>query len=137
MDFLARREYGHLELVKKLAAGGFDHGVAESAIDKLTEEGLQSDRRFAENFVQSRISRGKGPVRIRLELGQRGIDDADIETAIEASGVDWSALAGRVYDKKFGGARPSDFSEKAKRMRFLQYRGFEPDHVRRAVEDSD
>jgi regulatory protein len=137
MDFLARREYGRLELVKKLAARGFDHSVAESAIGKLTEEGLQSDRRFAENFVQARISRGKGPVRLRLELGQRGIGEADIETAIEASGVDWSALAREVHNKKFGGARPSDFSEKAKQMRFLQYRGFEPDHIRRVLGDVD
>ena len=30
------------------------------------DEGLQSDRRFAESFVQSRINQGKGPVRIRL-----------------------------------------------------------------------
>ena len=137
MDFLARREYGRLELVKKLAAGGFDHDVADSAVGKLTEEGLQSDRRFAENFVQARIGRGKGPVRIRLELGQRGIGDADIDAAIDACGVDWSALASQVHGKKFGGARPSDFSEKAKQMRFLQYRGFEPDHIRRVLGDSD
>jgi SOS response regulatory protein OraA/RecX len=28
---------------------------------------------------------------------------------------------------------PADFKEKARQMRFLQYRGFEPDHIQAAV----
>jgi hypothetical protein len=53
MDFLARREHGQAELIKKLAEKGFDRQVAEQAVNKLAAEGLQSDRRFAESFVQS------------------------------------------------------------------------------------
>ena len=137
MDFLARREYGQAELIKKLADKGYDRGVAEQAIIKLTDEGLQSDQRFAESFVQSRINQGKGPVRIRLDLGQRGIADAAIEAAIDEAGVDWYQLAREIRRKKFGSARPADFAEKAKQMRFLQYRGFEPDHIQVAVAASD
>ncbi len=77
MDFLARREYGQTELIKKLADKGFERDVAAQAVTQLTEEGLQSDQRFAESFVQSRINQGKGPVRIRLDLGQRGISEVD------------------------------------------------------------
>ena len=73
MDFLARREYGQTELIKKLADKGYDRSVAEQAVRKLTEDGLQSDQRFTDAFVQSRINQGKGPVRIRLDLGQRGV----------------------------------------------------------------
>jgi len=132
MDFLARREYGQTELIKKLADKGFDRSVAEQAVNKLTEDGLQSDQRFAEAFVQSRISQGKGPVRIRLDLGQRGVGDAAIELAIEESATDWFELARDVRLRKFGGSSPSDFKAKAKQMRFLQYRGFEQDHVQAA-----
>jgi len=132
MDFLARREYGRAELIKKLADKGFDRDVAEQAVGKLTAEGLQSDQRFAESFVQSRISQGKGPVRIRLDLGQRGIADAVIHQAIEQSDADWRALARDVRHRKFSAALPLDFKAKAKQMQFLQYRGFEQDQVRAA-----
>ena len=133
MDFLARREYGQTELINKLANKGYIRQVAEQAILKLTAEGLQSDQRFAANFVRSRISQGKGPVRMRSELGQRGIDDIGIVQAIEATGTDWYELACTVRLKKFGDARPADFKAKAKQMRFLQYRGFEHDHIKAAT----
>ena len=132
MDFLARREYGQAELIRKLADKGYDRNVAEQAVVSLTAEGLQSDQRFAESFVQSRISQGKGPVRIRLDLGQRGIADAVIRQAIEQSNADWQALARDVRHRKFSAASPPDFKAKAKQMQFLQYRGFEQDQVQAA-----
>ena len=132
MDFLARREYGQTELIKKLADKGYDRSVAEQAVNKLTEDGLQSDQRFAGAFVQSRINQGKGPVRIRLDLGQRGVGDAAIELAIEDASANWFELARDVRLRKFGTGKPSDFKAKAKQMRFLQYRGFEQDHVQAA-----
>ena len=137
MDFLARREYGQKELVNKLANKGFDRGTAEQAIIKLTQDGLQSDQRFAESFVQSRINQGKGPVRIRLELAERGIGDAATEFAIEAAAANWHALARDIRRRKFGREIPTDFKAKAKQMRFLQYRGFEPDHIQVAVGSGD
>ena len=96
MDFLARREYGQSELTKKLIGKGFDPAVAEQAVLKLSSEGLQSDARFAESFVQSRINQGKGPVRIRLDLGQRGISDAAIENALDEADADWHQLAREI-----------------------------------------
>ena len=129
MDFLARREYGKTELIKKLADKGYIFRIVGQEIQKLTEEGLQSDDRFAEAFVQSRINQGKGPVRIRLDLNQRGISDAVIEMAIDESAADWHGLATAVRLRKFGDATPADFKAKAKQMRFLQYRGFEQDQV--------
>lgn len=132
MDFLARREYGQRELVKKLADKGYLRRLVEQEIQTLTDDNLQSDDRFAESFVQSRINQGKGPVRIRLDLSQRGIGDAVIEMAILESAADWHGLARDVRRRKFGHAEPEDFKAKAKQMRFLQYRGFEQDHVQSA-----
>lgn len=137
MDFLARREYGQQELVRKLAGKGFVLAAAEEAVERLTDEGLQSDPRFAENFIQSRVNQGKGPVRIRVELGQRGLGDATIEHALQEAGIDWHALAREIRRKKFGRGRPADFKAKAQQMRFLQYRGFEQSHIQAAVSGDD
>ena len=133
MDYLARREYGHEELVRKLSAAGFDVDIAAPAVDLLAGEGLQSDTRYAENFVQSRINQGKGPVRIREELKQRGLDGTAIGQAIAESGQDWFELAREVRIRKFGNAMPAEFPEKARQMRFLQFRGFESEQVQVAV----
>ena len=132
MDFLARREYGQAELAKKLADKGYKRSVVEDELQRLADEGLQSDTRFAESFVQSRINQGKGPVRIRVDLGQRGICDGVIDGALEEAGCDWYELAREERVKKFGSALPEDFKEKARQMRFLQYRGFEQDHIQSA-----
>ena len=137
MDFLARREYGQTELIRKLADKGFEHDVAAGAVTQLTTEGLQSDERFSESFVQSRINQGKGPVRIRLDLGQKGISDSTIEFALEEADPDWRALAREQRVKKFGPELPPDFKEKARQMRFLQYRGFEQGHIQAAVGAGD
>ena len=133
LRLLARREHGRAELEQKLAAAGFDTEVAAGAVEELAEEGLQSDRRFVESFVQSRISQGKGPLRIHADLGQRGIAAVLVDEVLEQTGEDWSALAREARAKKFGRPRPAEFRDKARQMRFLQYRGFEPEQIQAAV----
>lgn len=137
MDYLARREYGARELERKLAKAGFDPQVATDAVGQLQSDGLQDDRRFVESFASSRISQGKGPARILQELGQRGIESHLIENVLAELSVDWFALAREVRHKKFGQAMPGDFREKAKQMRFLQYRGFEQSQLQAAFSDED
>jgi regulatory protein len=133
MDYLARREYGNKELKKKLAAFGFFSEAIEPAVAELVADGLQDDRRFVEAFVQSRVSQGKGPARILGDLSQRGIHESLAEEVIAETGEDWRALAREVRRKKFGSSLPGDFKEKARQMRFLQYRGFQSDQITAAV----
>ncbi len=137
MDYLARREHSRDELCRKLQGAGFDANVALDAIEQLQKDGLQSDRRFVDAFVQSRINRGKGPRVIRADLSQRGVRDPVIHGVLSEVDQDWEALAREVRRKKFGEARPSDFKDKARQMRFLQSRGFEPDQIQAAVADGD
>ncbi len=133
MDYLARREYGQQELEQKLIAAGFEAVIATDVVHKLSDEGLQDDRRFIESFVQSRINQGKGPVRVRQELGERGVNVVQIEAVLEDVAEDWFALARQIRNKKFGSELPRDFTEKARQMRFLQYRGFESAQIQAAV----
>ncbi|MGI9219534.1 MAG: regulatory protein RecX [Woeseiaceae bacterium] len=133
MDYLARREHGRVELVEKVARFGFDEAVADDAVAQLVDENLQSDERYVEAFIASRINQGKGPVKIRAELRERGIGGSVIDIALEDADQDWYASAVLVREKKFGVERPKDFNEKARQMRFLQSRGFDTDQIQSAV----
>jgi len=135
MDFLARREHGRVELINKLVTRGYPQEVAAEAIERLADQGLQSDRRFVENFIQSRIGQGKGPNRIAQELGQRGLVAGLVEQILDDLDTDWCELACEVRRKKFAGGRPVEFKEKARQMRFLQYRGFAAEHIAIAMAD--
>ena len=137
MDYLARREHGRVELQAKLTNFGFDAGIAEDAVSELVADGLQSDSRFVEAFVRSRISQGKGPTRIRADLREKGVDDSFVSDGLQEAEQDWYELALDVRLKKFGPERPADFKEKARQMRFLQSRGFDPDHIQAAVSAGD
>jgi len=137
MDYLARREHGRSELFDKLTRFGFDADVADDAVAQLVEDGLQSDTRFVEAFVRSRINQGKGPAKIRADLRQKGVNDGVTEEGIQEAAQDWYALAVEVRLKKFGTERPAEFKEKARQMRFLQSRGFEQDQIQAAVSAGD
>ena len=129
MDALARREHGFDELVDKLCDRGFEPEVVVAELSRLREEGLQSDRRFAEAFVSSRFRQGKGPQRIRAELRAKRLSDGLVDEALRESEFDWGALARDVRVRKYGEAVPETFELKAKQMRFLTYRGFSQEQI--------
>ena len=128
MNLLARREHSRTELRQKLGRRFTDTRVIDQEIDRLAEENLQSDARFAETFVRHRFCRGQGPLRIRQEMRQRGIADDDIQIAMAAEDYDWSASAAGVMERKFGSGPAADIHEKARRNRFMQYSGFALEH---------
>jgi regulatory protein len=133
MDYLARREHSGEELRRKLVDSGFGREVAADAIERLRAEGLQNDRRFVDAFIRTRINQGNGILRIRADLGQRGISEELLETSLDELDEDWCTLADHVRQRKFGAVIPEDFKTKARQMRFLQSRGFEPGQIRAAM----
>ena len=97
----------------------------------LAREGLQSDERYTESYIHHRINRGYGPVHIRRELQQRGVSDEMVELVFDALNVDWPRAIAAVREKKFGSGMPSDFKERSRQSRFLQYRGFSGEQISR------
>lgn len=130
MNHLARREHSASELRDKLARRFDAPALIEEVVNKLTEEKLQSDERFAEAFVSMRMRQGKGPLRITLELQQKGVAAELREAYLDVSDREWQDLAREVRDKRFGFELPSQPKEKARQIRFLQYRGFTSEQVR-------
>lgn len=130
LGLLARREHTRRELAGKLKAREFSHTEIEALLDRLQEEGLQSDARFAENYVYSRKLRGYGPLRIQQELQVRGVTGALVEAYVDFNDQQWMQLACREYEKKFGGTLGTCAKDWAKRTRYLQNRGFSSDIIR-------
>ena len=133
LALLAGRDYARRELTARLVRRGYPEPLVEAVVEQLAAERLQNEGRFVEQFVTQHAGRGHGPIRIRMELRERGVADAASEDALAASGVDWSAIARQVRQRRFGGPPPRDFRQRAKQARFLQYRGFSADQIRAAL----
>jgi regulatory protein len=132
---LARREHGTEELKRKLVAKGYDPAEVDKVVEKLRAKRLVSDERFVATFVHHHAKRGQGPIRIKAELRQQGIEDERIEPELASSDIDWRHFAAEVLRRKFGTKRPASLAARAKQMRFLQYRGFTADQIRAAMLD--
>ena len=133
LNLLARREHSRLELARKLRQRGMAGADLEQVLDELAAARLLSDTRFAEEYVRSRAGRGYGPVRIRAELRERGIDDAGIQAALAELGEDWCQQARAARQRRFGAEPPADLKERARQSRVLQQRGFSPEQIRQAL----
>ena len=90
-----------------------------------------------ESYIQYRERRGQGPLKIRAELRERGIDDTAIDGILEVYADQWRELAGQVREKKFGASLPVDFRERSRQMRFLQQRGFTAEQISGLFRDCD
>ncbi|MFY0664202.1 MAG: regulatory protein RecX [Natronospirillum sp.] len=124
LDALARREHSVRELMERLhkAFPEQDADAFVPVIERLQEDGLQSDERFAEAYVRMRVGKGHGSVKIAHELLQRGISEG--LAARSMADCNWFELGAAALQKKFGHGEPVDIDEKARMARFLQQRGF-------------
>ncbi len=123
MHLLSLREHSRLELERKLLRR-FETVLVQQVLKNLEQQGLQSDARFAEQYVYSRCNKGYGPLSIRAELVKRGIAERLIATWLDDAEQDWQVIMLRVAAKKFGDQPPADRKDMAKRGRFLTSRGF-------------
>ncbi len=133
LRWLARREYGTRELHQKLLQKGCAEPLAAQVVERLAAEGLLSEERYVETLIRARRRRGYGPLRILEELRKKGVAEALIERFLDVNDHAWQAEAARVRRRKYGAPPPvADRAARARQMRFLQYRGFTSEQIRRA-----
>jgi regulatory protein len=77
--------------------------------------------------------RGQGPLRIASDIRQKGISKELLSSVLAEMEIDWFSVVAEVNRRKYGPERPQDPAEKAKRIRFLQSRGFNLEQVVAAV----
>jgi len=130
LKLLTRREHSRAELQAKLAGAAESEEQLDAVLDTLQAQNLLSDHRFARQRVVARAGR-YGNARLKQELRQTGVSDDDIAAALPEGGDEGERCLS-VWAKKFG-QLPQTPEERAKQMRFLQYRGFSGEAIRRVM----
>jgi regulatory protein len=136
--FLSYRARSEKEIRQNLSKHEIPEAVIEETLERLRRDGFANDKQFASAWVENRSTfRPRGRRALALELRQKGIDDATIESALED--VDEEALAYEAGQKKARklkgaalslpapdrGSKGQEWSEFRKKMsEFLARRGF-------------
>jgi len=141
VGLLARREHSETELRLKLIQHEFLQADINAAVDAMLEKDYLSDQRFASSRCSYQAKRGYGWNYIANELEQKGVCATIIQNLRESCEIDWYLQAELAYNKRFGiktEVAESDNEsldkkaaqkEQAKKIRFLQYRGFSSDEI--------
>ncbi len=158
LRYLARREYSRLELFRKLSLKYASGDHIQAVLDELEEQGYQSDDRFTEMFIRTKVRAGNGPFKIKIELREKGICESTVLSAFDRQSIDWLAIAQQVQEKRFGrndsiesasleqqaavvddqdsmykSSSHKDPSELAKQIRYLKNKGFYQEHIEQVV----
>ena len=133
--YLSIREHSKLELQNKLSQKGHDLDNIRDCIDEFSSKDIQSDIRFTEEFIRSKLKKNKGPRLISSELVSRGITDSVINKKIsEISYQEWCTVAFLALKKKLNGSSVS-IEDKDKIYSFLISRGFEHKMIKYAIDE--
>lgn len=132
---LSYREHTAWELLQKLQKKGYRRSDIETVLQDLKQQKLLNDQRYAEQYIFQRSTKGYGPVRIRQELRDKGVSGEMIDDGLVAYEDAWSDIMGQSLHKKFGNTPVLNYSDRAKRARFLEYRGFPSALIRQRLFD--
>lgn len=132
---LGRQEYSRRELTQKLQQREATDEFIENLLDWCEKHNFINEQRYCEGFVRKHIFKCHGLKRIQSEAMSKGINRALLETVVDELEIDWFELAQEAYNKKYS-TTPVDleYKEKAKRVRYLMYRGFSYDQINFAMQ---
>jgi regulatory protein len=134
---LMRRAHSIHEMKQALARRCDDQSLIKKVLDRLKQEKLLDDVRYAKQFARYRSqSRKQGKFRIARDLRARGIPDRHIETAVAESSAesDESALVRQRVERKLKTFRGEiDDRKIASLYRSLLRAGFSSDVIRREL----
>jgi regulatory protein len=124
LRLLARREHSRRELERKLSPHAGSSEVLDVLISELEAKNQLSEARFAEERARQ-LSRKYGAARIRQDLKSKGVGEELVERVSSEGDLE---RARAILERKY--RQPATTrEERAKRMRFLQSRGFSSDII--------
>ncbi|QTH65202.1 regulatory protein RecX [Psychrosphaera ytuae] len=135
--WLSKRDYSISDFQKKLDKVCEDERMKSELLERLIENDWLSEERYILAFIRSKTSAGLGPYRIINDLKQHGVKSQDAEPHLDAQTTDWFEQAKETYQRKYGRSEIGDHKERAKRFRYMQYRGFSIDQINYAMSADD
>jgi regulatory protein len=129
LRLLARREHSRQELEGKLAPHAGSSEDLQALISGLKQKNQYSEERFAEERAR-KLARKYGAARIRQDLKAKGVSSELVERVSSEGELE---RARAILERKYR-TPATTREEKAKRMRFLQGRGFSLDTIRAALD---
>lgn len=128
LKLLERRFHSGFELRQKLLLRGFDKVMVDQVIQRLIEQDLLNDERFAQIFLENLIKyKTFGFYGLQAKLKQRGIaPDLIAELLGGLSMEDEIQIARRLAQKKRG-------TNPARMARSLSAKGFRPEAIQHAL----
>ena len=133
LRLLARREHSRAELERKLAPHSESSDALKNLISDLKTRNQLSEERFAEERARS-LSRKFGAARIRHDLKAKGVSEELV--ARFSSSSDELQNAKAILERKYRTPALTR-EERARRMRFLQSRGFSSETIYKLLSARD
>lgn len=126
VSLLASRSRTEKEIVVSLQINAYPEQTIARVMARLTEAGYLNDADFAEHWAASRLNKGIGARRIRMELRQKGISQEEIDAALSAVDND-DVMQGalKVAEKAARGKDLSVPSDRQKILAALARRGYD------------
>ena len=124
LRLLARREHSRRELERKLSPYAESSEALDVLISELKTKSQLSEARFAEERARQ-LSRKYGAARIRQDLKSKGVGEELVEHVSSDGDLE---RARAILERKYRQPAATR-EERAKRMRFLQSRGFSFDII--------
>ena len=136
LNLLTARDMTAHDLKSALRRRGYLEAVAESVCERLIENRLIDDSRYAQRYVELRQDSAVGRYVMKRKLRAKGIDDDVVEEALEmlddetqlSAAKDLARKLSRRYEKE------EPYARKSKLSQALARRGYSWDIVKEAVE---
>jgi regulatory protein len=125
---LEARPFARGDLARRLQRKGHPRPAVEAAMERAVRLGLLNDESFAQNYVETRAARGRGPARLVRDLLAMGVERSVIDRAIAShwpEGSDRSSVPLALVHKR--AAQLGSLPRQTKRRRLVAYlarRGF-------------
>lgn len=134
LKFLNFRQRSRAEVERNLTDHQVPADLIAQVVDRLQENNLLDDSRFAHLWVENRNEfRPRGKSLLRMELRQHGLQDDEIETAIQnIDEVELAYQAGLKQARKLSNLDWNQFRQKM--YGFLARRGFNYETISPVVE---
>jgi regulatory protein len=134
IELLARREHSRLELRQKLLQRGYSPELIDPVLERLIEERLLDEGRYAEIYACGRADKGYGPLRIARELRERGVPEDRIAATLATLEDDWLPKLRELHRKRFKSRVPADAAGRLQQTRVLRQHGFTLDQIKHLFE---